>query len=396
MTFKKQAFLYQFGDPIRYNINQDPHSFLFNKTGFRQIKNLSIKNREGKLEFTDGQYDPYGDNIALLDGENLTVNFGVPADYDFQYLDLIFVGKRKKIFLVEFSDNQYKIYVNFARYITGLNRNYGEDIEADEEQVIFSGVEFKINSPYMLDITKEVEILNHDVLTQGTYSWENTIPGADWEIDPTPNIPWESSLANYRLNFSDLTHEEQTKFLDKYCNNPKYYFTWNNTWVETTDYEAFPATNIQSINIINNTDVFTSNLSSLDLASSNLNTIWKIKINQSGGLSTNESVTIENPKTKSGFIFTWLGIANSSDNIMINTAQEYVWDLDNHRIIDSRNYKITLAQNEYSKILAVQSSLIPNKYPNPNLEKTNASIYLTKTSSTPITVTLSNLKTFYL
>lgn len=395
MSFlRKQKFLYQFGDPIDFESIQGPDSFLFSKTAFQQSINTSIKNRSENSDFADGQVDFYGQNLAILDGNNLTVNFTVPADYDLDYLKKIFIRKKKKVYFYEKYKTGYRFYCNYARYISGLDGDAGDRVDADPSIPINQSITFLIEDPKFIDITNEINILDHTVLDNQRYGWEQDIPGAGWEQDP--GFGWEEDIANYKLAVKDLTQDQIESYIGKYCDKPKFYLNWTNTWIGEVDVNN----NNTVVNTVNTT-LTTNNktffsLVDLDLSGSDNNRIFKIQLNQVGGLSQNEGITIENAERQTGFTFTWLDIGNSSENILINTTQDYVYDLDKQRIINPVRYSLQLAKNNYNRYLEVESSLLPALYPNPNLVKPEPVLTLQKNTSANLTVYISNLKTYYI
>lgn len=391
----KLKYLYQFGDPLYYNILQDPHSYLWRRVDWSQSMGISVKSRSSELPFSNGQIWAYGSSPAYLDGQNLSTDVVIGSDEDLDYLKLTFVGKTKKIFLFEKYRDEYKIFANFLSYQQGLNGDAGESTQTDERLYSYP-CNFFIENPLFLDITNEVFVLDHRVLDGNVYPYTTNIPWANYTFNPVPNFNYTEDYANYKLKFSDLSEKEKGFYLGNYCNeSPEYYLSWQNSWVGEVDINSFPTTNTQATTLSTN-NVTSLSLSDLDLNSTDINRIWKIKITQSGGLANGDSIKIENPNKLSGFILTWTGVANSSANIMINTAQDYIWDLDKNRKINPNNYTLQLAKSNYSKILTVEPTTMPRVNPNPNLQRIIPQINLTKNSSANMTITLSNLKTFYI
>lgn len=393
VTQKAIKYAYQFGDPLKYVGLQDPHSFLFvREDGFSQVASIQMKNYESDLPFSDGKKNHFGNNLSLLSGNDIIIDVIVSADYDLNYLDLIFIRKRKKLFFVQKNNDSYKVFVTFASYKGGLGKTI-EDIEIRGGENLKFDVTFSIDSPLVLDITDEVNLLNHQVLSNVT-TWSQNIAGSGWGV--STGFGWGISLANYVVPLSSLTINEIEEYLGDFCNPKGYYLSWTNTWVDTLE-EVTEVTNGQTITLSSNNTLASFSLSQLDLASSDLNKIWKIQIEHSGGLATDNYVRIENPRLNSGFILTWKGTGNSPSKILFNTAQNYLYDLVNNRVIDKTQYDIQLANTStYNSFLSIESTKISNVNPNPNILNITPSITTQKNSANNITIKLLNLKTFYI
>lgn len=393
-VLNKIKYIYQFGDPLYYRIKAGADSFLFGKEAFNQKMGIEIKTITQQNSFSNGQINYYGENLAILDGSNLSISFSVPADYDFDYLKKIFVGKTKKIFCYENAGQGYKFFVNYVSYQKGLEGNGGEDRRVDANVPYIVTIDFIVQDPIFQEVTDEIYILDHTALDGNVYGWEEDVPGAGWEQDT--GFGWEQAAANYQLLVSNLTQNQVESYIGAYCENPTYYLSWKNTWIGNTDQDGID-TSINTVSTTLTTNTATTlNIDSLKLNGSYNNRIFKVQLSQSGGLATNDSIKIENPGYLSGFIFTWVGIANSSDNILINTAQEYVFDLDKNTKINPNNYKITLAKSTYSRYLEVESRLLPMSYDNPNIILGQQTLQLTKNTSSNLTLYISNLKSYYI
>lgn len=396
MTYSNnRTYVYQFGDPLYYNSKQGPDSFLFGGIELSYSRDISIKSRINNSPYADGDVDEDGSNQAVLNGSQLEVTFSVPDDYDIMYLRKIFVRKKKKIFFVEKSKFGERIYFNYARYISGLHDSFdsGSDDQYENAGNIKTfSVTLKMEDPRLFDVTDGTQFINPTALG-AAINWESDIPGANWESDPSPNFNWESATSDYLISVANAVKNKTFEdYIPANIKSSSYYLTYENTWIDSTDKNAFDSYGNPIDFTLTNNNLVMQSISELDLNGYDDNSIFHIWIETSGGLATDNFLLLRNSDTPSGFKFTWKGATNSPNNILINTAQPYVFDLDAQRVIPRSDYSLSFADSSYTRLLVVQSTAKPRVYPNPLIPDTVSTLEAQKSSSSNMTVHLNNLK----
>lgn len=397
MILPNEKYIYQFGDPKSYNLIQGADTFIFPTENLSANLTTNVKTEFSENPFSDGDINNLQNRVAFLEALNINPSFILPKDFDFNYLKKIFLGRTKKVYFIEYDKDGVanKIYANYATCTGGLEGGYQTDVE-----FISKTVDLKFVYSKFFDITEEVDVLDYKALNLiGISNWQSVIAGSGW--GQASGFGWGQAVANYSIKFKDLSIEQKKEFFDfnnlSYTNskgNSQFYnLTWNDTWTPNYNLINFDTSLKTASLTLTNNNLTDLNLNNLDLNSTAVNNLFKVRINQTGGLTINNSVTISNPINNSGFTFTWLSPGNSPANILVNTflAPNKVFNLDTGLLIDQQNYSLTYSSKESSRLLEVDGSYQATTYPNINVSKEPQALKVQKNSSSNLTISIQNL-----
>jgi hypothetical protein len=395
MNNYKEKIIYQFGDTKHFNVIQGPDSFIFPREGLGGNAVTNIKTEYSDSPFSDGDINNLQNKVAFLNANSLDVSFSIDKTYDTNYLKYIFVGRTKKVFFFEYENGVVnRIFANYATCTGGLEGGFSEDVEAEIRTVNLKFVYSKF-----FEVTNYVNVLDDTALDINEASkWTEAVTGAGWQ--QATGFGWGEAVPNYSLKFKDLTIEQKKAFLGtspRELPEKPFDLTWKDTWTNSFDGIDFDNTFSTANTILTNNNLTAFDISAIDLKATAVQTLFKVKLNQTGGLAQNESITIYNPENNSGFTFTWVSPGNSPENILINTAlaPEKVFDMDTGIEINTNTYSINYAFSSSIRLLEIDGQYKPYSRPNKNLPVTRqTSLLVQKNTASNLTIELKNLKQF--
>ena len=175
----KERFIYQFGDPLNFNLMQGYDCFVFPTDELTATTTLKNKTMFTDNPFGNGQINNIQKRAAFQNPLEFSVKFAISAGFDFDYLKSIFLGRTKKVFFFEYDIKGIptKVFVNYATCTGGLEG--GTQIF---DKTTLKTVDLSFVYSNIFDITDYVKVIDHTEINPNVNGWGESL-SAGWGED---------------------------------------------------------------------------------------------------------------------------------------------------------------------------------------------------------------------